>query len=373
MTALFLRRRQLTKRIVAVAAVVIAVAIVEVGLSTVFPTSGLVYPFGLWRLIAGLAVAGTGAALALRAERARTLALFFVVWAWASLAAYMVPSAIGHNVLRASTFVFPLTLLSALLAGFRPRWLASAALVGSLAATVGPYVSMIPVRTADSLAHASFWRPMLAFLAAHEARGFRLEVVPTSNHWEAYYLPRAGYALARGWYRQLDIADNPVLYRPRLTSSAYRRWLRREAVRYVLLPRGALEAIDARREAALLRSGRSGLREVWRGAQGSIYAVSNADSILTGPGPITVTTFTSSTIAGRVSTAGVYLLRVHYTPYWQLEPTSLCVEPAAGGMTRLVVGRRGRFALRAVENPISLFETLLDSDRRRCPPPSAGE
>jgi hypothetical protein len=39
---------------------------------------------------------------------------------------------------------------------------------------------------------------MLVFLAAHPAPGFRLEVVPTSNHWEAYYLPRAGYALARG-------------------------------------------------------------------------------------------------------------------------------------------------------------------------------
>jgi hypothetical protein len=147
---------------------------------------------------------------------------------------------IGHNVLRASTFVFPLTLLTALLAGFRPRWLATAALVGSLAATSAPYVSMIPVRTADSLAHASFWRPMLAFLATHEARGFRLEVVPTSNHLEAYYFPRAGYALARGWYRQLDIADNPVLYRPRLTPLAYRSWLRREAVRYVVLPRGTI-------------------------------------------------------------------------------------------------------------------------------------
>jgi hypothetical protein len=211
------------------------------------------HPFGLWRLVAGLAVAGSGAALALRTEQARTLALFFVVWATASLAAYAVPSAVGHNVLRASTFVFPLTLLTALLAGFRPRWLAVAALVGSFAATVGPYVSMIPVRTADELANAAFWQPMVAFLSAHPAAGFRLEVVPTSNHWEAYYLPRAGYALARGWYRQLDIADNPALYRPRLTPSAYRRWLRQEAVRYVLLPSGPLEAIDAGREAALLR------------------------------------------------------------------------------------------------------------------------
>jgi hypothetical protein len=325
LAALFLRRRRLTKRVLAVAAVILVLTIVEVGLLSLFPISGLVYPFGSWRLLAGLAVAGSGAALALRAERARTLALFFLVWGTASIAAYAVPSAIGHNVLRASTFVFPLTLLAALLAGFRPRWLATSAVVGSLVATVGRYLSMIPVRAVGSLASVSFWRPMLTFLSAHPASGYRLEVVPTANHWEAYYFPRAGYALARGWYRQLDIADNPELYRPRLTPKAYRNWLRREAVRYVVLPRGALEAIDARREAGLLRSGKAGLREVWRGAEGSIYALADADPILSGPGRTMITTFTSSTIAGYASKAGAYLLRVHYTPYWRSDPNSLCV------------------------------------------------
>lgn len=369
--ALFLRRRRFTKRVFAIAAVLVALAGVEVGLSALFPVSGLVYPFGSWRLVAGLAVAGSGAALALRTERARTLAPFFLVWAAASVAAYAIPSAIGHNVLRASTFVFPLTLLTALLARFRPRWLAVAALTGSLAATVGPYLAMIPVRTVDSLATPSFWRPVLAFLAAHPALGYRLEVVPTSNHWEAYYLPRAGYALARGWYRQLDIADNPALYRPQLTRSSYDAWLREEGVRYVVLPRGSLEAIDARREAALLRSGTSGLRLVWRGAQGRIYAVSHADPILTGPGRARISSFTSSTIAGEASRAGVYLLRVHYTPYWRREPGSICVERAADSMTRLVIARPGRFELRAIENPIALLHALLDSDPGQCPLRSA--
>ena len=40
----------------------------------------------------------------------------------------------------------------------------------------------------------------------------RVEVVPTGDHWEAYWLPRAGFPLARGWYRQLDIAQNPLFY-----------------------------------------------------------------------------------------------------------------------------------------------------------------
>jgi hypothetical protein len=242
LVALFLRSRRVSKRVVAVAAGVAAVAGVQLGLLALFGTTGLVLPFRSWQLLAGLGVAGAGLALALRSERGRTLALFFGVWAAASLMAFAVPSPVGHNMLRASTFVVPLMLLAAGLAGYRPRWLTVAALAGALAATVGPYVSMIPVRSAGAQGQASFWRPMLGFLAAHPSPGFRVEVVPTSNHWEAYYFPRAGYALARGWYRQLDIADNPALYKSPLTPTAYRGWLRREAVRYVLLPSGALEA-----------------------------------------------------------------------------------------------------------------------------------
>jgi hypothetical protein len=364
--ALFLRSRRVNRRVLAVAAVLGAVAGVQFGLLALFGTAGLVLPFRSWQLLAGLGVAGSGLALALRSQRGRTLALFFGVWAAASLVAFAVPSPVGHNVLRASTFAFPLVLLAARLAGYRPRWLVVAALTGSLVATVGPYLSMIPVRSAGALGHASFWRPLLGFLSAHPSRGFRVEVVPTSNHWEAYFVPRAGYALARGWYRQLDIADNPALYRSPLTPLAYRGWLRREAVKYVLLPAGALEAGAAQREAALLRSGKSGLREVWRGAQGRIYSLPHADPILTGPGRATITSFTSSRIAGRVSSLGAYVLRVHYTPYWRPAPRSICVGPLANGMTRLVAARPGRFELTAVESPLGLLDAVLDGGPREC-------
>ncbi|HEY6834930.1 MAG TPA: hypothetical protein VI142_00525 [Gaiellaceae bacterium] len=372
LVALFLRSRRISKRVIVVAAVVVAVACGELGLLAVFGTTGLVLPFRSWQLLAGLAVASSGTALALYGERERTLALLFLVWACASLVAFAVPSPVGHNVLRASTFVFPLVLLAAQLSGFRPRWLVVPTLVGALAATVGPYVSMIPVRSTDPQGTASFWRPMLAFLAVHPAEGYRVEVVPTSNHWEAYYLPRAGYALARGWYRQLDIADNPALYRSPLTPLSYRTWLLQEAVRYVLLPDGALEAGAAQREAALLRSGTSGLREVWRGAAGRIFVLPHADPLLTGPGSVAITAFTSSRIAGSVSKPGVYVLRVHYTPYWQASPRSLCVEPGQEKMTRVILTRPGRFMLRAVESPLALVAALFDhDDRQLCAVPAS--
>ena len=49
-------------------------------------------------------------------------------------------------------------------------------------------------------------------------------------------IPRAGFPLARGWYRQIDIAENGALYRDPLSPAGYRHWLRRMAVRYVMLP-----------------------------------------------------------------------------------------------------------------------------------------
>ena len=51
LAALFLRRRRFTKQVLAVAAVVFALTTVEIGVLKLFPASGLVYPFGSWRLL----------------------------------------------------------------------------------------------------------------------------------------------------------------------------------------------------------------------------------------------------------------------------------------------------------------------------------
>jgi hypothetical protein len=119
----------------------------------------------------------------------------------------------------------PLMLLTALLARFRTRWLASAAVLLAFAYNVVPYVAVIPKRTGARPAEASYWAPALAFLREHASPDYRVEVVPTFEHWEAYWVPRAGFPLARGWYRQLDIAQNPVLYGNTLSPASYRDWL----------------------------------------------------------------------------------------------------------------------------------------------------
>src|SRR4029077_1599109 len=79
----------------------------------------------------------------------------------------------------------------------------------------------------------------------------------------SYYLTRGeGEAIPRGWYRQNDFPTNGVLYDRTLSAGAYQRWLRLMGVRYVFLPVNAQLDPSAKAEAALLRSGHSGLHEI---------------------------------------------------------------------------------------------------------------
>ncbi|MGD0167742.1 MAG: hypothetical protein ABSC51_10740 [Gaiellaceae bacterium] len=348
-------------RSIVIAVTIVVLVGVEFGALWLFPSRGLYYPFGLWRFVLGVPVGVLGSMLTLRSKGGRPLASLFVVWTIAVIAAFIIPSPFGHNLLRPAAIVFPLMLLAALLAGFKPYWLAIPAVLAAFAANVVPYLTMVSGR-ADPAAKTSFWAPMLGYVARHPAPNFRLEVVPEFNHWEAYVVPKAGYPMARGWYQQLDSGDNPPLYRSRLTPTAYRAWLRSVGVRYVIAANAA-PASGAAPEANLLASGRSGLRKVFEAPSGDVYELPDATPVLTGPAPATLTSQTHRGITGWVSRPGSYLLRVHYTPYWRLMRGSLCLRHGLNGMTQVEVRRPGYFSLRALEKPSALLEIILGSDR----------
>jgi hypothetical protein len=197
------RGRRLNRTTVLLAVAVAAAGGAQLGLLVLLPTPTLVFPYGIWRMLAGLVVAGLGAWLSLRGRGGWPLASLFLVWAAAGLAFELVPSPVGRNILRASVFVFPLMLVAAARAGWRPRWLALTACAVALASNVLPYTAMISDRSSSLGSKLSFWQPTIRFLDRHERPGFRVEVVETANHWENYFLPEAGFPLARGWYVQL--------------------------------------------------------------------------------------------------------------------------------------------------------------------------
>ena len=73
-----------------------------------------------------------------------------------------------------------------------------------------------------------------------------------SNHWEAYYFPVDGYAIARGWYRQSDALHNELLNQPPFSADQYVDWLREMGVEYIFLPRAPLDT-SGPQETTILR------------------------------------------------------------------------------------------------------------------------
>ena len=360
-------RRQIARRDLWFGVGLAAAAGIEVAALVLFPgAGGGVFPFH-WIDFAGvLLVTLLGVLVARNARGARSLVAFFALWGLGSVVVYVVPSPLGDNWTRLSAFIFPIMLLTASLAGFRPRRLVVLALAVALAYNLVPYALLVPSRLDNNTQSASFWRPAIRFLRAHDQPGYRVEVVPTAEHWEAYWIPKSGFPLARGWYRQLDVADNPTLYKNDLDADAYRSWLRSDAVRYVLLSTTApLDWDGGPEEAHVVRSARSGLREVFRSKNWTIYELPHATPLLTGPGKPVVTSFGHTAISGRVSAPGRYLLRAHFSPYLHLNGSG-CVSSAPDEMTYLDLTRPERFALSVPGTPDGLVRELFGGTEATC-------
>ena len=363
LVALVLARR-MGRNTLAFVGALFGISAIQFAALVFFPSSGP-YPFRPLELGAVLTVSILGAELARRARHGAPLAAFFLVWGAASLLLFVVPSPVGENLTRLRSLVFPVMLLTALLARFNPRLLAAVAVSAALVYNVAPYAGAALDRTDVRAADRSFWAPAVQFLAERSSPNYRVEVVPTFDHWEAYWLPRAGIPLARGWYRQIDIARNELFYEKPLSPAAYRSWLRGMGVRYVVLPSTRLGQKGEEREAALLRSGRSGLDRVFAAATVTIFEVPRAEPIITGPGEPIVTRLDHARIEGRVA-AGTHRLKVRYTRYWRVRAGAVCVERAADGMTLLTASRPGRFALAVPEAPGALVRSLVGRAPARC-------
>ena len=343
LAAVWISRRRISKRVVAVGVGLAAIAGTEVVSLALFATPGS-YPFHTVNFAGVLTVSALGVLLARRAHGGTPIAAFFALWAASSVVGFVVRTPLGDNWTRLDAFVFPVMLLAASLADFRPRRLVTLALAVALAYNIIPYLLLIPYRLDARPAHAAFWQPAVDFLRHHSGPNYRVEVVPTAAHWESYWLPASGVVLVRGWYRQLDVADNPTLYRTHIGAPAYRSWLRANGVKYVLLPTTLLDAEGGPREARVVRSAGSGLLLVYTDPTGSIYELPKATPLLTGSSGARLTRFGHTTINGTVSAPGRYLLRVHYNPYWQLSGAG-CVRRGPARMTVLGLTMPGPFSL----------------------------
>jgi hypothetical protein len=355
-------RRGISRRRVWFAAGLVLAAAVEGAALIIFKTNQGVYPFHWQDFASVMIVSVLGVLLARRSRAAAPFMAFFALWGLGSVVLYFVASPLGDNWTRLDAFIFPVMLLTAALAGFQPRRLVIAACACALAYNLVPYFLLIPSRLDNSTERASYWAPAIHYLHDHLVPGYRVEVVPTAEHWEADWIPKAGIPLARGWYQQIDEVDNPLFYSGAFGPQAYAAWLHENAVRYVVLARTApLDWHGGPREADLVRHRAGGLTRVFSGRNWLIYEVPGATPLLTGPGTATITAFGHTVTRGSVSAAGRYLLREHYNQYWHLSGAG-CVAPGPNQMTILELSRSETFTLAA---PRTLGQ-MVDSKQTNC-------
>jgi hypothetical protein len=334
-------RRVEPRSVLAPGLIVAGAGLVQVVLWRAFPGGGR-YPFSTEELAAACAFCILGAVLTWRIERARILLAVFIVYLVACIAAYAVPSSIGENIARLRFAAIPVAVLALSLRQWRPRLVSIAALALAISWNVSPLAASYAKGQADPASASAYWQPAIDFLHARLTPSYRVEAVDTTGHWAAVYLPRAEIPLARGWYRQDDFPHNGLLY-SELGPRAYLTWLRGLGIRYVVLT-DAPPDYSARGEAALLESGRSGLRRVLRTENLTVFEVPRARPIVTGPAPARVLALSQSRISIALARAGRYRIALRYSPYW--ETSAGCLTRGADGMLRLAVPHGGRVALR---------------------------
>lgn len=298
-----------------------------------------------------------------RVEPARVLRYVFIVYAVAIAAVYLVPSGLGDNIGRLRYIAVPLALLICGLRRWRPLAPMLAVVGLACAWNVTPLAAGLVHYESDVTARASVWRAPLQYLHAHLRSGYRVEAVDTIEHWPAFYLAESGIPIVRGWFRQDDFPLNALLYR-KLRPGPYKHWLRELGVAYVVLTRTPPD-YSARQEAALVRSGRAGLKRVWASQQIAIYAVPRPQAIVTGPDRPALLALHESRLVLRVRRGGTYRVGVRWSPYWQA--SAGCLVRTNDGMLRLRTRAAAKVRIRFDVDASSLLNASAGVSPR-CPP-----
>ncbi|MFQ6146377.1 hypothetical protein ACLMNJ_25450 [Streptomyces seoulensis] len=316
-----------------------------VGLTALlFPFSGTM-PMSdgdVWRPVL---FAVTVALLAPRRWRAARRAA--AVYAAGVLLTALVASPVGSNVVRLAELFGPPVLLAALLerevravrkVAFGLALALSAQWVGQHAVHVLRMSTPVPAWAAET----DGVRAALGRLGADRTR---IEVVPAVDHRETTVLG-PDLLLARGWNRQLDVARGPLFYDGSFSATAYRAWLGRWAVGYVVLPDGEPDWA-AKDEAALVRSGPGWLEPVWRDAHWRIYRVADAVPLVSGAGA-SVVRVDAAHLVVRTRRPGTVTVRVAPSPWLRSDAGCLA---RAGEWTRLTAPAAGEYRIGSSYRP----------------------
>ncbi|MDP5033385.1 MAG: hypothetical protein NWP31_00410 [Solirubrobacteraceae bacterium] len=327
----------------AVAAVASAVTVLVMALG--FPEGG-VQPYPLRSTI--IPVAATIAIALLAGPQRRALQIGAWLYAPVCILAALIPSPLGENVARLGVLCAGPLLIALILS--RPTPLKHLRAVVLIAAAVACWQLLGPLRetakgAVDPSTEAVYHQPLIDYFKAQSDEPFRVEVPFTRAHWEATYLA-PHITLARGWSTQLDTKYGALFYRKEKPFSAaeYRRWLDRNAVRYVAVPDAAPDP-SSRRELDVIASQPSWLKPLWSNAHWKVYEVVNHQPLLTGPGELVELGRDNFTI--QAQRAAPMIVRVRWTSFFTVTEGSACLARTKGGWTEVTPVRPGPISIAA--------------------------
>jgi hypothetical protein len=320
------RERSLNRIAIWIAAIALALVLVP---NLAFPEPGQ-FPFAFSSFVAIPLWCGS-ALYVTRGLREEEHQLRWAIAAYLAVSAviWLVPNPMGGNAVRLGA-LFGGPVLAAVVLARRPRvspWFLALFMAGGLYWQLTASVSQIARSVGDPSTSAGYFEPPARWLDRHGGAGVRVEVPPTANHWEAAYLAQR-FELARGWLRQLDTTRDEIFYGDdsRLTDAAYREWLRRNGISYVLLPDAPLDYSSAA-ERQLILSEPAYLEPRWHSAHWRIYAVRDPAPLVDPLGAAAGRALWvgKQGFGLRVARPGEFLVRVNFTPYWSIVRGSGCL------------------------------------------------
>jgi len=290
-----------------------------------------VYHVGFMVLCAGWGAVGFVLTRLSRDPQRVARGILFLTFAAVGLAVFFLPgNPVGSNVAR-FFFLFGFPLYWEVHDSLLPKYVLVVFLAASLLGQVIPPLSHY-FRVADRRStQATFFYPALSFAAEHYDPNYRLHVVALDTHWEAYHFSVNGFPITRGWYRQADAVHNEVLTTDDFSASDYLSWLRDMGVKYVFLPQAPLDW-SGDREAYLLRTSPAFVA-VWRSADWTVYRLRDPSPIavaLDGGRSPQVLAVLQQAIYLDIPRPGDYLIKVTYSPYWQMTQGIGTLERSAG-------------------------------------------
>ncbi|MEV5611883.1 MFS transporter [Streptomyces sp. NPDC052225] len=285
---------------------------VVVGLSAwLFPFSGT-QPMSFWSTLLPIAY-GLFVCFLVPKEWV-TVRITAAVYTLSVLLVWLISSQIGSNITRLPMLFAGVALLTALpftVPRSRKWYVTVIAFVG-LNAWIGFKSVDDVIHTTPEASWARELAPLVNELQDVGAERGRVEVVPARSHREASAL--APYVnLARGWTRQADMKRNPLFYDDSLNSANYHEWLKRWAVRYVVLPKGEPDGKGSERERELVQRGLPYLKQVWGDANWQLFAVTDPTPMAEPHARVDAAEQSELTI--EVTQPGHVLIRVPYSPW----------------------------------------------------------